>query len=450
MAIPFNTIPQATLRVPLAYFEINGAQTPYVSNSRLLFLAQMNELGSATPGEPVVCFGDPRDQFGVNSMAAEIVEKARLNAPFQEVWMLPMMDSGVGVAATGNVKLPRALTAAAATTGDVTLNAAPDAVDGVDLEANDLVLVWQQDDPTENGLYIVTSLGTGSNGSWSRATSMDAADEFEHRLTVLVGEGTTYAGQLFSLVRGNQMTVGTTEVNFDLTGVVPAAVTVSLWIGDIRVQSIAYSSDTGPTLAARLVAAINGTQRCPVTAAIAGGSTHQINLTARHKGTAGNTVILDTDYYGTEGPTAGVLFRITQMSGGTGDPDFTNALATLADDEYDWICGPYTDPVTLGQIETLLNNVSGRWSPYQQLYGHYTAVVWKNLSNSMTFGASRNSELESLFHVYQAATPIWGWVGALGGRIAAHLSEPPELSRPLQSLPLIGCLPPKSPANRTS
>jgi len=450
--IQFNTIPPATLRVPLFYAEINGAQTPYVSPSRLLLLCQMNGGGSATPGEAIHVQGDPRDLFGINSMAVDMVAKARLNAPFQEIWALPIADNGSGAAATGKVTLPRALTAVAATTGNIAnlATGAPGTVDGVSLTNADLVLVWQQDDPSENGLYSVTSAGTGANGQWARATAMDVAAEAEIGCVVTTGAGgSLYPSTKFRLSRATTgFTFDTDPINFTQTGVVVVSTTISLWIGEVQIQSVAYSTDTGVTLAARLVSAINAKEGCPLTAAVNGSVANQIDLTARHKGTIGNTVWIDTDYYGSEGGVAATIFAITQMSGGTGDPDFSSALAGLADEPFDWIVGPYTDPTHMAVVETFLNPVSGRWSPYQQLYGHYVGVKHANVSDLMTYGSQRNSPTTSVFGIYRAASPSWCWAGALGGRIAAHLSEPPELSRPLQSLDLIGILPPKVMANR--
>jgi phage tail sheath gpL-like len=454
MAIQFNQIPQATLRVPLFYAELRGAQTPYVSPNRLLLLGQMTTSGTAIEGQPVYVQGDPRDYFGDNSMLADMVVAARANAPFQEIWALPMYDSAVGVAATGSIILPRALTAVAATGSNVTLaGGAPSTVDGHALAAGDSVLVWQQTNSTENGLYTVTALGTGANGTWSRHTDMNTATEFENALVVSVANGTAYGGSMFRLYRGATFTLGTTPATFTRTGLVSKATTISIWIGDVRVQSIAYTSDTGPTFAARLAAEINATTISaarPVTAVVNALDSRQIDLTARHKGTPGNSIYLDTNYYGDEGDTASVIFTFVQMSGGTGDPDFSTALANLGDEQFDWIVGPYTDSVLMGNIDVLLNDASGRWSPYQQIYGHYLGVKHDTISNLMTFGAGRNSPYTSVFGVYKAASPAWKWAGALGGRMSAHLAEPPELSRPLQSLDLIGILPPKQASDRPS
>lgn len=450
MTIQFNSIPPSNLRVPLWYAEINGAQTPYVSISRLLLCGQMTNGGGATPGEPVHVTGDPRTLFGLNSMLVDMVNRARANAPFQEIWALPMLDNASGVAASGQIILPRQLAAAAATTGNIANleTGAPSVVDGVNLVQGDFVLVLWQTDKTKNGLYVVTTLGTGANGVWTRATSMDVSAEFESLLTVTVAGGAINGDKIFRLNRGKAFVLDIDKVEFTEGAMVLAASTLVVWIGDVPVQTIVYVSDTGSTLAARLTAAINVKEGCPVTAAVNGISSWKIDLTVRHKGTAGNSVYLDTDYYGQDGPLASTLFSFVQPSGGTGDPDFEVAFAGLGDDEYDWIVGPYTDGIFMGYVDTLLNGQSGRWSPYKQLYGHYLGVRHGSVSDLMTYGDTYNLPYSSTFGVYRAASPSWKWAGAIGGRLAAHLTEPPELSRPLQTLDLIGILPPKSPSNR--
>ena len=54
---------------------------------------------------------------------------------------------------------------------------APDSVDGQSLAVGNRVLVQGQSLPKENGIYRVTVVGTGSNGTWVRDTDGRAAGE---------------------------------------------------------------------------------------------------------------------------------------------------------------------------------------------------------------------------------------------------------------------------------
>ena len=64
----------------------------------------------------------------------------------------------------------------------------------------------------------------------------------------------------------------------------------------------------------------------------------------------------------------------TPMSGGTVDPEIDQAIEAMGDEQYDFIGCPYSDAVVLDAFKTEMNDTSGRWSPFRQIYGHvYTA-----------------------------------------------------------------------------
>jgi len=107
--------------------------------------------------------------------------------------------------------------ARAATTFDISPAAAPDTIDGISLAAGDRVLVKSQTDASENGIYIVDTVGTGVDGVWSRVLDMEAADIVEQGLMVFVAEGTLNATLGFMLTSpgtAGAHTVGTTDMTF--------------------------------------------------------------------------------------------------------------------------------------------------------------------------------------------------------------------------------------------
>jgi phage tail sheath gpL-like len=94
MSVAFNRIP-GTLRVPLFYAEVNSGLSYYSGNSKLLLIGQKLSAGTAAADTPVQC-SDPLTQFGNGSMLYEMARIARLNAPFADIWALPLADpSGV-------------------------------------------------------------------------------------------------------------------------------------------------------------------------------------------------------------------------------------------------------------------------------------------------------------------------------------------------------------------
>ena len=104
----------------------------------------------------------------------------------------------------------------AATVGaNITLaGGAPSTLDGVTLVANDRILVKDQTTGSQNGIYVVTTLGTGANGTWTRATDADQAGELTSGAIVAVEEGTTNADSQWMLTTDGTITIGTTTLTF--------------------------------------------------------------------------------------------------------------------------------------------------------------------------------------------------------------------------------------------
>jgi len=107
-----------------------------------------------------------------------------------------------------NLKLPPAGAGAScegrtATTEDVTLSGTQ-TIDGVSLSVDEIVLVKDQADPTENGPYVVKS------GSWERACSLRGGT------LVSVREGDSNGGTIWMLTTNDPITVGVTALTFEL------------------------------------------------------------------------------------------------------------------------------------------------------------------------------------------------------------------------------------------
>jgi len=92
---------------------------------------------------------------------------------------------------------------------------APATVDGVSLVNNDRILVAGQTDASENGLYRVSSAGTGSNGTWVRSQDGDSAGDITAGMTVMVTEGTVYGDTQWKLTTDDPITIGTTDLEFE-------------------------------------------------------------------------------------------------------------------------------------------------------------------------------------------------------------------------------------------
>lgn len=91
---------------------------------------------------------------------------------------------------------------------------APNTLDGVSLALNDRVLVKDQTTGSQNGIYSVTTVGTGANGTFTRATDADASAEVTNGMTTVVDEGTLYADTMWTLITNGAITLGTTSLAF--------------------------------------------------------------------------------------------------------------------------------------------------------------------------------------------------------------------------------------------
>ena len=108
---------------------------------------------------------------------------------------------------------------AATTVNIVTIaGGAPSTLDGVSLVAGDRVLVKNQTTTSANGIYTVTTLGTGSNGSWTRATDADGspAGDLSSGAFVYIEEGTANAQDQYVITTTGTITVGTTGITWGL------------------------------------------------------------------------------------------------------------------------------------------------------------------------------------------------------------------------------------------
>lgn len=112
----------------------------------------------------------------------------------------------------GGIKMP----VRAATTANIAALAggAPNTLDGVALAANDRILVKDQATGCQNGIYVVSTLGTGANGTWTRATDADGVGELFAGLLVVVQEGTASADAIWELSTDGAITIGATSLSF--------------------------------------------------------------------------------------------------------------------------------------------------------------------------------------------------------------------------------------------
>lgn len=102
------------------------------------------------------------------------------------------------------------------TATNITLSGgAPSTVDGVNLNTGDRILVKGQSSAAQNGLYVVQTLGTGSDGTWVRSVDANTNGEIRSGMVVMITDGNTYADTPWKLVTNGAIDIGVTELTFE-------------------------------------------------------------------------------------------------------------------------------------------------------------------------------------------------------------------------------------------
>jgi hypothetical protein len=211
----------------------------------------------------------------------------------------------------------------AATTGTITLaGGAPNTLDGVTLAANDRVLVKDQAAPAQNGIYTVATLGTGANGTWTRAGDQNTWLEVPSAY-VWVEQGTVNAdtGWLSTADAGG--TLDTTTITWVLfasagsfiagAGLTKTGNTIDINPDNSTVEvaaDILRVKDAGITNA-KLAGSIDLTTKVTGSLPVVNGGTGQ--TTAK---TARETGLSAPGYYSSATHGAGTTIAITQVTHG--------------------------------------------------------------------------------------------------------------------------------------
>lgn len=227
------------------------------------------------------------------------------------------------------------------------------------------------------------------------------------------------------------------EVTF--SGKATEAGTLSFYIGGSRVQvSVAEGAEAG-VVAQALADAISREKDLPVTATAAAAV---CTLTARNKGSLGNGILLALNLRGLingEKTPAGLGVVLAAMAGGTTDPEIAPAVKAMGDAQYDFIGAPYSDAAVLDAFQTEMNDTSGRWSPFRQIYGHVYTAKRGDVNALKTFGNARNDQHCTIVGVEpELPTPIEEVLAAYLARTSVFISADP--ARPTQTGVLTGVM----------
>lgn len=219
-----------------------------------------------------------------------------------------------------------------------------------------------------------------------------------------------------------------------ITGPATASGTIALMIAGQSVPVAVANAATATAIATSIVAAVTAAPDLPVTAASAAGV---VTLTAKHKGEAGSSIDVRDSYYQDEALPAGVTIAYAAGVAGATNPDVTAAFTAIGDTAFTAIIMPYTDAANLAATEAAL---STRWGPMKALDGIAWTAAQGSYATLAALGPTRNSQFVSMLGFKNPPNPPWEVAAAYGAVCSYALSIDP--ARPLQTLPLLGILPP--------
>jgi len=224
-----------------------------------------------------------------------------------------------------------------------------------------------------------------------------------------------------------------------ITGTPGAVGVLTVAIGDQTVQIAVATTDTATTLATSLVAQIAKQNTLPITSAAVAGV---VTLTAKHKGTLGNSIKVSATALAGTLPISGLTVAVAVGVTGATDPVIATALATVFSAGHNIIISAWNDAINLTALRTHLDSVSGAL----ELRGAIGIYGW---TDTYALAIARASAINS-GRIACCFVPA-GYensyeIAAAFGSVVASEEDP---ARPLNTLALTGVL--ANPlANRSS
>jgi len=219
-------------------------------------------------------------------------------------------------------------TSRAITTTNITLSGgAPATVDGVSLALNDRVLVTGQSTGSENGIYSVTTVGAGANGTWARSSDADGAGELNAGSITMVTEGTTYADTQWKLTTDDPITIGSTALTFVRNGA--AAYGTFAVAGQNSIVADAVGDTLTVVAGTNLALTTNdGTDTLTVTPSL----TPALTTATFTNTTTDDTILLTTTE---DSSTAGPVITLKRNSASPADADYMGQLKFQGENDAD-------------------------------------------------------------------------------------------------------------------
>jgi hypothetical protein len=233
-SIPYQTAANTTSYVTVASGVLVGGTTPSFSTTPTLTGTNFSAIPNSALSNNTVTIGTTSIALGATSLTlAGLTSVTLTQDPVSNLqvatkqYVDTQVSSGIHYHQPVRVESPTNLNATynngTAGVGATLTNAGTQAalvIDGVTLSVGNRVLIYTQTTQTQNGIYVVTNVGSGST-NWVLTRSSDAntyvnasPNGLSEGSTVFVQEGTTGAGETYTCNTVGTITFGTTAITF--------------------------------------------------------------------------------------------------------------------------------------------------------------------------------------------------------------------------------------------
>ena len=233
-SVPYQTAANTTAFVAAASGVLVGGTTPSFSTTPTLTGTNFTGIPNAALSNNAVTIGTTAISLGATSLTlAGLTSVTLTQDPLLDLqaatkqYVDTQVSAGIHFHQPVRVESPTNLNATynngTAGVGATLTNAGTQTalvIDGITLSVADRVLVYQQTTQTQNGIYVVTSVGSGST-NWVLTRSSDANTYvsaspagLSEGSTVFVQEGTTGAGETYTCNTQGTITFGVTNITF--------------------------------------------------------------------------------------------------------------------------------------------------------------------------------------------------------------------------------------------
>ena len=165
---------------------------------------------------------------------------------------------------------------------------------------------------------------------------------------------------------------------------------VRAYIADTFIDTGVSTGDTATVVATNVAASINSILNAPLTASPSAGV---VTLTAKQKGPRGNFIRVAAKVVGSGVGTTSSAQNFVNLSGGTVEDVWTNALATIDPLKFSYIASPGEDATSSGNLGELVAQVVAQSQPIVGIRQRVIAGQTGSLGTANTFAKAINSPL---------------------------------------------------------